>query len=118
MRFISIDYDGTITHDDYPRSGTIKKDAADAINKLYDQGYQILIWTCRSGEPLDIAKQYLAECGVKYHYINENHPALIEKYGCDCRKQSADVYIDDKAILGIPKDWIAIYRLIKKKVPL
>lgn len=70
--------------------------AKEVINSLYKSGKQILIWTCREGEELEQAKRFLAECGINYHYINENHPDLMKAYGNNSRKLGADVYIDDK----------------------
>ena len=111
---ISIDYDDTIVDADYPNSGAIKPFAKEVINRLYDQGHYILIWTCRANDRLDVAKSYLDECGVKYHTINENLPHIIEQYNGDTRKQSADVYIDDKSLMGIPT-WLEIYNILQHK---
>lgn len=114
MAYLSIDYDDTIVFQDYPNAGIIKPKAKEVINRLYDEGHKIMIWTCRSHEALETAKEYLKECGVKYHVINENHPDLIERWQHDTRKMSADIYIDDKQLGGIPDDWELIYQLIYK----
>jgi hypothetical protein len=36
--------------------------------------------------------------GLVFDAYNENLPELIERYGGDCRKISADFYADDKNI--------------------
>jgi hypothetical protein len=36
-------------------------------------------------------------------------------YSADCRKISADIYIDDKCLMGLPETWEEIYNLINKK---
>ena len=113
---ISIDYDDTIVYQDFPRSGTIKPNAKEVINRLYDEGHHILIWTCRAFDRLEIAKAYLNGCGVKYHVINENLQSNIDKYGGDTRKQSAHIYIDDRQLGGIPDDWLVIEEMVRKDI--
>jgi len=113
---ISIDYDDTIVYQDFPNTGTIKPNAVEVINRLYDEGHHILIWTCRSYENVKTAKRYLIECGVRFHLINENLPSNIEKYGGDTRKMSADIYIDDRQLGGIPEDWLEIERIVKNDI--
>lgn len=113
---ISIDYDDTIVYQDFPNSGTIKPNAKEVINKLYDEGHHILIWTCRAFENAKTAKRYLIECGVRFHLINENLPSNIEQYGGDTRKMSADIYIDDRQLGGIPDDWLEIEKMIRKDI--
>lgn len=43
---IFIDFDGTIASDH--SYGPPMKDAVETINSLYDKGYQIVIYSCRS----------------------------------------------------------------------
>jgi hypothetical protein len=113
---ISIDYDDTIVYQDFPNTGTIKPNAKEVINRLYDEGHHILIWTCRAFERVQTAKDYLIECGVRFHLINENLPSNIEQYGGDTRKMSADIYIDDRQLGGIPDDWLEIEKMIRKDI--
>jgi hypothetical protein len=113
---IAVDFDGTICTLSYPAIGRERKGAKEYINKLYDEGYAIVINTCRQGKAVEDAKTFLEIRGIKYDEINENIPSLIELYGCDTRKISADVYIDDKCLFEIPS-WKAKYRIIKKKFP-
>ena len=113
---ISIDYDDTIVYQDFPNSGTIKPNAKEVINRLYDEGHHILIWTCRSFDRLETAKNYLIECGIRFHLMNENLPSNIEKYGGDTRKMSADIYIDDRQLGGIPDDWLEIEKIVRKDI--
>ncbi len=111
---IAVDFDDTLVYSDYPNVKGIKPDAAQILEKLIDEGNDIIIWTCRMDEPLEIAKQFLKEMEVKHHYINEHVPRLIEKYKNDTRKIYADVYIDDKNLGGIPEDWNEIYNILKQ----
>ena len=71
-----------------PRHDQIAK-----INKLYDEGHKIEIWTAAGAtqgekkhmEIFDLTMLQLAEWGVKYHAVS-------------CMKPTADYYVDDKAI--------------------
>lgn len=116
MAIISIDYDDTIVVADYPRAGIIKPHAKEVINRLYDAGHKILIWTCRAEERKTIAYDYLITNGVRFHLINENLPEVQELYGGDTRKMSADIYIDDKQLGGLPDSWLTIEKLIYKQL--
>lgn len=108
---ISIDFDGTIVESDYPDIIGMKPHAKEIINRLYED-FVIVINTCRAGDFAKMAEDWLKENGVKYHFFNENDPARIEAYNTDTRKISADLYIDDKQVGGLPDDWYDIYVLI------
>ena len=112
---ISIDFDGTICELAYPAVGELKKDADTYINILYNEGHTIIINTCRTGKYERLAQHFLDHHGIKYHYINSNCPELIKLYKQDCRKISADIYIDDKCLMGLPETWEEIYNIINKK---
>ena len=56
------------------------------------------MWTCRSGIQLTQAVFFCKSYGLEFDAVNENLPDIIEKYGNDSRKISADIYIDDKAL--------------------
>lgn len=112
---IAIDFDGTICEHSFPEVGKLKLHADVYINRLYDEGHKIIINTCRSGKYEGMAQDFLDENKISYHYINSNLPELIRHYGQDCRKISADVYIDDKCLMGLPKTWEEIYNLIQIK---
>lgn len=112
--YLSIDFDGTIVHNAYPYIGGFREDAKHFINKLYNEGFIIIINTCRSGKFEEAARDYLIQHKVKYHYFNENAKELIEQYKSDCRKISADVYIDDRCLTGLP-EWEEIYNIIQNK---
>jgi hypothetical protein len=51
---------------------------------------------------------------IPFDYINQNAPENIIEYENDGRKIFADVYIDDKGILGLPS-WNRIYSIISSK---
>ena len=96
---LSVDCDGVIadkTHGgDYSKSNPLKY-GIEQVNKLYDKGYTIILYTARYGdrEQVNMHLQYergyrewtdwLAKHGVKYHHAFMGKPA-------------AALYIDDKA---------------------
>jgi hypothetical protein len=98
---ISVDFDGCIVEDAYPGVGSEIPGAITTINYLYNLRHCIIINSCRAREQEDEMKQWLDSHGVKYCHINENCRERISKYRTDCRKISADCYIDDKGIGGM-----------------
>lgn len=111
---LSIDFDLTICMSNYPETGMQRKNAGKFINKLVRDGYGIVINTCREGIALAEAIKWLHKNKIPYHYINCNFPHIIKSYGSDCRKISADLYIDDKCLVGLPK-WKSVYKIINQK---
>jgi hypothetical protein len=111
---LAIDFDLTICKSKYPDTGKEIKDAGKYIRKLVDEGYGVVINTCRNEVALAAAIVWLHEHNVPYHFINCNFPEIIQLYHGDCRKISADMYVDDKCLMGLPK-WKKIYKIITKK---
>lgn len=111
---LAIDFDHTICISDYPRLGEMREDAAEVIRKLHEEGFGIVINTCREGRALSSAIDWLDENNIPYDYVNCNFPHLIERYNADCRKISADMYIDDKNVEPLP-EWKKIYEIIHNK---
>lgn len=93
MRVIFVDIDETICNTpDNPR----KYDEAapimvniEKINKLYDQGNQIVYWTARGSRSgknwYDLTKTQLDKWGAKYHELR-------------CDKPYYDLFIEDKSM--------------------
>jgi hypothetical protein len=63
----------------------INEDLINAINKLYDEGNTIIIYTARHWLLLEKTKKQLSEYGVKY-------TTLV------CGKPVGDYYINDKGV--------------------
>lgn len=113
---LAIDFDDTIARTNFPTILKARRGAKKYINKLYEEGYYIIIWTCRHGEHEKDAKKWLWLNEIDYHRINQHHPALIEVFKNDTRKISADIYIDDKALSIFPIPcWFILYWKIKIK---
>lgn len=83
-----IDIDGTICNvvaeADYGASKPYVS-RVEHVNRLYDAGHTIILWTGRHWNHLSVTRKQLFTWGVKYH-------ALI------MAKPVADVYIDDRAM--------------------
>lgn len=92
----AIDFDGTLCDEQYPDTGPPHMDVINRLKTLRKQGHKLILNTCREGELLQKAIDYCKFFGLTFDAHNENLPELIEKYGGDCRKISADFYIDDK----------------------
>lgn len=108
---IAIDFDGTVCIDRYPGFGPLVPNAKKVINQLHSQGHYIIINTCRAGNELISAINYLLEKGIKFDRVNDNHPEMTAKYGVT-RKVFADVYIDDRNFGGLPL-WLDVYDQIQ-----
>ncbi len=110
---IAIDFDGTLHWGQYPNIGIIAQGAVENIMKLRRDGHYIIIWTCRTGDLLTEAINWLCEWGIPYNRINDNHPSNKVEFGGNTRKIYADVYIDDKQIGELPS-WDEIYEYVRQ----
>lgn len=111
---IAIDFDKTICDSDYPACGDAIKDAILVIRTLYAVGYGIIINTCRTQQAEAEAISWLKNHGIPFDYVNCNFPYRIQYFGQDCRKISAEYYVDDKNIGGLPS-WMEIFKFITNK---
>ena len=97
-KIIAVDFDGTIVSHMYPKIGIENPSAIRVLKKLIEQGHQLILWTMRSGEPLNEAVAYCEERGISFLGVNSNP----NQYSWTTSpKQYADLYIDDAA-LGCP----------------
>lgn len=95
LKIIAVDFDGTLVFNKYPYIENPNLKLINFIKQNFDK-YIWILWTCRHGEQLKYAVDYMrTEHGIVFDYVNENVPWLIEEYG-ECRKVSADYYIDDR----------------------
>lgn len=111
---IAIDFDGTICRSDFPIIKGSVPYAKDCINKLHDDGHYIIIWTCRTGQDLLDAINWMLAQGIKFDAVNEQNPDNVAQYGSNSRKIYAHCYVDDKNVGGFP-GWLEVYRLIMIK---
>jgi hypothetical protein len=111
-----IDFDNTIAYSEYPNIKGLKPNVVEVMQRLHNEGFIILINTCRSCPYEQEVYDFLEENKIPFDWFNCNDPKLIILYGNDCRKISGDLYIDDKNLGGIPDDWEEIYTLIHKDI--
>lgn len=91
----AFDFDCTLAVTEYPNIvRPIKKTVTFAKN-LKKQGHQIILWTCREGEHLDVALEWCKEQGLEFDAVNDNLEERKNQWDNNCRKIYADYYIDD-----------------------
>lgn len=112
IKYIGIDFDGTIVENKFPQIGELLPNAKETIKKFKEAGYTLVLWTCRTDENLREAEKFLEDNEIEFDYINENPEELKTLYGNDPRKIGVDVFIDDRNMqLGAgdtPIDWLLI----------
>lgn len=94
---IAVDFDGTLCKANWPRIGAENARLIEWLKNERAAGGKLILWTCRCGRMLDEALQWCAARGLEFDAVNANLPENVEKYGNDCRKVFADMYLDDKA---------------------
>ncbi len=100
---ISVDFDGVITSEDrFPEIGKLAPNCKQTMTRLSELGVTWVLNTCRVDEHLQRAIDFCLEQKLPIEHVNRNVPERIEMYGGDCRKISADMYIDDKMLGGFP----------------
>ena len=114
---IAVDFDGTIVEHEYPKIGKEKPFAFETLRAISRDGHKLILWTARSGKLLDEAIEYCRKNGVEFYAVNSNDPPNALFAGRPSTlsgKVTADVYIDDRNIGGLP-DWGTIYEIITGK---
>jgi len=91
---LAIDFDGTIVEHTYPKIGKLKPNAKETINKWYEEGHKIIIWSCRMNKEKKEAELFLKENGIKFHTFNKN--VIVNDTFNPEPKIFAHVYIDDR----------------------
>jgi len=110
---IAVDFDGTIVKHKYPAIGKEIPYAIETLKLLQEKGHKLILWTYRYGKELEKAVNFCKKRGLIFHAINNN----FEEEEFDntySRKIYADIYIDDRNLMGIP-EWKTIYNLLTKK---
>lgn len=105
---IAIDFDGCLTTENcFPRITELRPYAAEAIHNLQAAGHKCILWTCREGQYLDAARNFLNRNGIDMDGYN------FSPYQLQSRKIVADVYIDDKNVFMVDDvDWHKIEEYI------
>lgn len=111
-KVIAVDADGTLLeYDGWQGVGKFGKPidgAKEALEKLKEAGYTIIIFTTR-GDDVEALGGYLYQCGIPFDHLNANPegaPPNVSK-----QKVDAGVFIDDKAIT-FDGNWKGMYERI------
>lgn len=110
---IAVDFDGTISRGEYPAIAGEQPYAGVSLRRLHEAGHYIIIWTCRSGEQLLEAINWMLERGIPFDRVNDHSPANLAEYGQGSKKIYADCYIDDRNVGGFP-GWKACVEAIER----
>lgn len=107
---IAVDFDGTIVKDAWPKIGRLRFGARWVLRNLAKRGHILILNTCREDRLLHEAVYFLFCQGIRFHRENNNDLERIRQYGSDCRKISADLYIDDRAMgyWNWPMVWLTV----------
>jgi len=98
MKYICIDFDGTIVEHEYPRIGPEVPGALKYMTYWQSMGMKLILFTMRSGEQLDEAVAYLTANGIDLFGINHNPD---QEEWTTSPKAYGHIYIDDAAF-GCP----------------
>ena len=113
-KIVAVDYDETLTTGKcYPGAGILNEEAIETLKGFRDDGICLILWTCRSGDELQLAIDKCRDAGLEFDAVNENTQDQIAEWGEDKElspKLYADYYIDDKGMSC--KDW----KEIKNKI--
>lgn len=105
---IALDFDGTVVKNKWPEIGEMRWLAKPVLPWL-SKRHLLVLNTCREGELLNQAVDFLIANGIAVMAANENLKERIEQYGGDCRKISADLYLDDK---GFFPGWLVTFFVV------
>ena len=114
---LAIDFDGVIrkTKRATERGTTLMPHCKETLEKLYNDGFRMIVWTCRSPAWLEDVIIFLKKHDILKYFeeINEN---VMDIRWWDTRKIYGDVYIDDLNLKGFD-GWLKTYKILKKKFP-
>lgn len=116
MYRVAVDFDGTIVEDRFPEIGKPRLFAFETLKAMQGKGMQLILWTVRTGPLLDAAVEFCRQHGVEFYAVNSNHPDEVAAPGM-ARKISADLFIDDRNVGGLPP-WGEVWNLLSSGEPL
>lgn len=101
----AVDFDGTLCCNAWPEIGAPNTKLIEQLKMARQEGVGLILWTCREGEAQAAAVLWCAGHGLYFDAVNSNVPERMALYGKDSRKVSADIYIDDRAVLP-DREWV------------
>ncbi len=93
---LSVDFDGTLVSDKWPKIGDPDESLIFALRLARANGHKIIFNTCRSGDHEKQAVAFIKKCGLEFDAVNENINTSYQGLP-DCRKIFADFYYDDRS---------------------
>lgn len=113
QKILAVDFDGTITADGHGANMVLRQGCEEALKELHALGFELILWTCRSGVWLKQATDFLEAEGLLKFFskVNENSDRI---YGPNTRKVIADLYIDDR-VLGGFTSWPDVVNKVKSR---
>lgn len=97
---IAVDFDGVLSSaGKWPEVGEPNEALMNGFQIFGLAATKVILWTCRVGEALESAVAQCREHGLEFDAVNDNIPEIVELYGVNSRKITADYYIDDKAVV-------------------
>jgi len=118
---ICVDFDGTCVEHVFPEIGPDVPFAVDSLRELAAHGFDIILFTMRSGDYLEAAVKWFEGHGIELHGVNVN-PTQHE--WTTSPKAYGKYFIDDAAI-GVPLvfptmgrpyvDWLDVMDIIKDR---
>ena len=113
---IAVDFDGTIVEHRYPKIGEEIPFATETLKILAQERHKLILWTVREGELLEEAIEWCRQRGVFFYSVNKDYPEEEKSHNGFSRKLTADLFIDDRNLGGLP-DWGTIYQMIHEQKP-
>lgn len=110
---IAVDFDGTIARSEFPIIKGEMPYAGEVLRRLHTSGHYIILWTCRCGDRLLDAINWLLEHQIPFDRINDHNPENVRLYGEGGNKVYAHCYVDDKNVGGFP-GWQEVERIINE----
>jgi hypothetical protein len=121
QKLVAVDFDGTLCRSKYPECGPMIKGAKDALVRLRELGYLILIYSCRSshwhynlfgGEGIPVLKRPTVEKMKKW--LIEHDIPFDEIDDGSKGKPLAEFYLDDRAV-RVDNNWDEVISFIESK---
>jgi len=113
---VAVDMDNTLWTEDFPNVGVPFPNAIKTVNKMLEVGYEVILWTARGGDNLDMCIKHLEELGLHITHpkfkVNDHAKYYTDRFPVQSPKANATVYLDDKSY-GAPdysKHWHILYQ--------
>ncbi len=82
---------------------------------MQSEGHRLILWTYRTGKPLDEAVEFCRENGIEFYGVNNSYPEEVFNKNIS-RKINSDFFVDDRNIGGFI-GWTEVYKKIFNAEP-